>query len=90
MSGLAGYPQGRNFSFTNIRVVCTTLADVSQIAPEKPLDGLVLQHLTGTCTKGIHLQNITHAVLGDLHVTGNSGAFLTQTNVSGEGLATYQ
>ena len=86
VEGLAGYPVGRNFSFSNVRVAATTLADVSQISAEKPLEKLVLENITGTCTKGINLANITNAVLHNIHVTGYEGPFLTQTNVQGVGL----
>jgi polygalacturonase len=87
VAGLAGYPIGRNFSFTNVRLAkATLLAEVSKIAPERPLDGLTLSHITGTCDKGISLANITSANLSDIHVTGYHGALLTQTNVQGAGL----
>jgi polygalacturonase len=86
VAGLAGYPLGRNFNFSNVRVACSTLADVSQISPEKPLDGLVLKNITGTCTKGITLHNVKNAVLRDIQVTGCVGAVLTETNVQGSGL----
>jgi nitrous oxidase accessory protein NosD len=86
VEGLAGYPLGKNFQFTNIRVDCTTLADVSQISAEKPLDGLVLKNITGTCTKGISLRNVKNAVMRNIHVAGYQGAFLTRTNVQGSGL----
>jgi polygalacturonase len=86
VEGLAGYPLGRNFRFSNIRVVCTKLVDASQISVERPLEGLVLKHITGTCTKGITLQNVKNAVLRDIKVTGCTGPFLTQTNVQGVGL----
>ncbi len=85
--GLAGYPVGRNYRFTNIRLDnAATLADVSKISTEKPLDGLTLSNITGTCAKGINLANITNAVLSDIHVTGYKGELLTQTNVQGTGL----
>ncbi len=90
VAGLAGYPLGRNFRFANIRVACTTLADVSQISAEKPLDGLVLKNITGTCTKGISLQNVKNAAWSNLHVSGWQGAFLTVTNVQGTGLGAFQ
>ena len=91
VAGLAGYPIGQNFSFTNIRLANTTLlADVSKIAPEQPLHGLVLSHITGTCAKGISLANITGANLSDIHVTGYRGALLVQTNVQGVGLENLQ
>jgi polygalacturonase len=81
VGGLAGYPLGRNFRFTNIRVACTTLADVSQVSAEKPLDGLVLKNITGTCTKGITLAHVKNAVVRGIKVTGYQGALLTQTNL---------
>lgn len=87
VAGLAGYPQGRNFSFSNIRLTnATVLADASKISPKRPLDGLRLSNITGTCRRGITLANITHVSLSDIHVTGYSGALLTQTNVQGTGL----
>jgi len=86
VEGLAGYPCGRNFRFSDIHVTCTTLADVSQISEAKPLAGLVLKNITGTCTKGIFLQNVENAVLRNIRVTGYQGLFLTQTNVQGSGL----
>ncbi len=90
VEGLAGYPVGRNFRFTNIRMTGTTLADVSQIAAERPLDGLILKNIAGTCTKGIALAHVNHAVLRNIHVTGYQGDLLTQTNVQGVGLETIK
>lgn len=87
VEGLIGYPLGRNYRFANVRVTnCSTLVDATKIAPEKPLAGLQLSHITGNCTNGISLANITGAKLGDLHVTGPIGTFLTHTNVQGTGL----
>ena len=80
--GLAGYPQGKNFSFSNVRLEnAAVLADVSKIAPERPLEGLALSNITGACSKGISLANVTDANLSNIHVTGYTGALLTQKNV---------
>jgi len=86
VDGLVGYPQGRNFSFSNVRVACTLLVDVTKISPDKPLDGLTLKNISGTCTKGITLANITGANLSGLKVTGQPGALVTVNNVTGSGL----
>ncbi len=86
VEGLAGYPLGKNFQFSNIRVACTTLVEGGQISTEKPIEGLVLKNITGTCAKGIVLQNVKDAVLSGLAVTGYQGALLTLTNVQGVGL----
>ncbi len=80
--GLAGYPQGKNFSFSNVRLKdATFLAEVSHIAPERPLDGFALSDITGTCSKGISLANIKNASLSHIDVTGFTGPLVTQTNV---------
>ena len=89
VEGLAGYPLGRNFRFTNVRVTnSTTLVDATKIAPEKPLHGLTLSNITGSCTNGISLANIVEAKLSNITVTGYSGSLLATTNVQGSGLET--
>ena len=91
VEGNAGIPLGRNFSFANVRVTnCTKLVDARDISPMKPLEGLSLANITGNCTNGISLANITHAELRDIHVTGWKAPFLTQTNVQGGGLEELQ
>jgi polygalacturonase len=87
VAGLDGYPQGRNFSFSNVRLSgATELCEASKISPERPLDGLTLANITGTCTKGISLANITNASLSGINVTGYKGDLLKQDNVHGTGL----
>jgi polygalacturonase len=91
VAGLAGYPIGRNFTFNNVRLQnATVMADVSKISSERPLDGLTLSNITGTCAKGISLANITGANLSDIHVTGYHGPLLMQTNAQGAGLDKLQ
>src|SRR5205807_2387834 len=59
VEGLAGYPLGRNFQFSNVRVTnCTKLVDAKDISPQKPLEGLSLANITGNCTNGISLQHV--------------------------------
>ena len=86
VEGLIGYPLGRNFRFTNVRVACTTLVDATKISTEKPLEGLTLANITGTCSKGILLTNVTGANLHDIHVTGQAGPLVTVDHVTGSGL----
>jgi hypothetical protein len=87
VEGLAGYPLGRNFRFSDVRVTnCPTLVDATKIAPEKPLEGLVLNNISGNCTNGIALANITGVKLRNIKVTGYHGALVTMTNVQGSGL----
>lgn len=85
--GDAGIPTIRNFRFTNIHVDdVPVLVDGSAIHPHKPLDGLVLENITGTCGRGIELANTTHAVLRNIKVTGFTGPLLSTHNVTGRGL----
>jgi len=87
VEGLAGYPIGRNFHFTNVRVTnCTKLVDAKDISPQKPLEGLSLSNITGNCTNGISLANISGAKLRGIRVNGYTGALLTLTNVQGSRL----
>jgi polygalacturonase len=88
VEGLAGYPLGRNFRFSNVRVTnCTRLVDAKDISPLKPLGGLSLADITGNCTNGIVLANISDAELHGIKVTGYTGALLTLTNVQGSGFS---
>jgi polygalacturonase len=87
VAGEAGMPAGRNFSFRNVRVNHgATLVDAVNISPEKPLRGLTLENITGSCASGIALANLTGAKLRDIRVTGFSGPLLRHTNVAGTGL----
>ena len=87
VEGLAGYPLGKNFCFSNVRVAnCPRLVDAKDISPLKPLEGFLLSNITGSCTNGISLANISGAKLRGIKVTGYTGALLTLTNVQGSGL----
>lgn len=84
--GDEGIPTAKNYRFNNIKVNCGTLVNATAISPSKPLDGLSLTNISGTCKKSIALTNITHVELKDLQVTGNDGPMLTIDNVQGTGL----
>lgn len=86
--GDEGIPSVKNWRFTNIRVKdVPVLVDGTAVHPAKPLAGLVLEHISGTCAKGISLANVQHAKLKNIQVTGFSGPLLSLSNVSGSGLA---
>ena len=83
VEGLAGYPLGKNFRFSNVTVTnCPKLVDAKDISPERPLEGLSLANITGTCASGITLANIMDAKWRGINVTGFTGALITQTNVN--------
>jgi polygalacturonase len=53
---------------------------------EKPIAGLVLSHVSGTCKKGLIIRNATGVELSDITVEGFAGPKLTVENVQGTGL----
>ena len=82
-----GIPTIKNFRFSNIRVTdVPTLVDGASIHPNKPLDGLVLENISGTCAKGIFLANVKNAEIKNVTVTGFAGTLLNTSNVTGKGL----
>ena len=87
VAGDEGIPTIRNFRFTNVRVTdVPTLVSASAIHPHKPLEGLTLSGITGTCGKGISLANVHNAHIEEIKVTGFAGPLLSIANVTGTGL----
>jgi polygalacturonase len=85
--GDEGIPTTKNFRFTNIKVDhAPILVDGTAIHPHKPLDGLVLENISGTCAKGIFLANVKNAEIKNVTVTGFAGTLLNTSNVTGKGL----
>lgn len=85
--GVEGIPSTANFRFSNVRVSdCAALVEGAEISPDKPLSGLTLENISGTCGKGISLANVRRAEIRNLSVTGYSGPLLGVHNVTGKGL----
>ncbi len=86
--GEEGIPTVKNFRFTNIRVKdAPVLVQGTAVDGRKPLDGLVLENIRGTCGKGILLANMRHVEIKDIHVTGFTGPLLSTYQVTGKGVA---
>ncbi|MGH8338354.1 MAG: glycoside hydrolase family 28 protein, partial [Gammaproteobacteria bacterium] len=49
--GLIGYPQAKNIRFSNVRVNCKALVTATEVSALKPIEGLSLENISGTCTK---------------------------------------
>lgn len=81
VQGYAGIPHGGKLHFKNIRVNCGVLVEATEIVPEKPVDGLILENLRGTCAKGMSFANIRGLVLKDINVGGHTGPLVTKENV---------
>ncbi len=84
--GPVGYPSAKNLRFTNIRMHGKALVIAKEISALKPLQGLTLVHVTGECTAGMVLANMTDVALSDIRVTGYNGPLLSTVNVTGTGL----
>jgi polygalacturonase len=85
--GEQGIPSSKNYSFRDVTVTrCGQLVEASNVPPEKPLNGLVIENVKGDCEKGMTIVNVTNAQLKNINVTGFSGPLLSTANVSGSGL----
>jgi polygalacturonase len=83
---LEKWPRVRNLSFTNVRVQdVTRLVTATNISKERPLDGFALADISGVCSRGISLANMTNVNLSKINVTGFSGPLVTTENVQGTG-----
>jgi polygalacturonase len=77
----------KNFSFKKIRVQgVSDLFLATNISPARPLDGLVLEDIAGTCTRAVTLANMTNVSLSKIRVTGFEGPLVSTNNVAGTGL----
>jgi polygalacturonase len=86
--GDVGLPTVRNLQFSNIHVNnVPVLVQADEIPASKPLRGLHLSNITGTCGTGIFLANVRDAVLKNIKVTGYKGHLLSIYNTTGAGLA---
>jgi polygalacturonase len=87
VEGLIGYPVGRNFNFSHVRLNGAKAIVVgTEVSALQPMQGLSLTDVTGTCTAGLTLANMTGVVLKDINVTGVKGPLLSLVNVTGTGL----
>jgi polygalacturonase len=56
------------------------------VPAERPVEGLALIDITGTCGRGITLANMTDVKLAGISVTGCQGPLIIAQNVQGQGL----
>jgi len=81
------WPRVHNLSFQHVRVEnVADLLDGVNIPPARPVDGLTLADISGTCARAISVANMTNVNFSALHVTGFTGPLIQQENVTGTGL----
>jgi polygalacturonase len=87
VEGLIGYPTARNLRFSNVRLAnATVVLEATQVAPERPVEGLSLVNISGTAARGLTLRHVRGAVLRGLRLTGLQGPLLAIDDVTGSGL----
>lgn len=77
----------RHVRFHDIKVShVATLVDARNIPADRPVDGLALVNIAGTCDRAITLANTANVELAGITVTGFTGPLLTTEHVTGTGL----
>jgi polygalacturonase len=85
--GDEGIPYGKNFRFSNVRLEgCGTLLEATEISDKRPIEGLVVENVTGTCKRGMTLTNAKGVALRGIDVAVANGPLLRARNVEGQGL----
>lgn len=86
--GVAGVPHIANFRFRHVRVHdLPQLVEGWEIHPVRPLEGLVLENISGSCKTGLKLAHIKGAHLSGIRLDGLTGPLLSTLDVKGTGLA---
>ena len=86
MTGPDAIPKLARWSFKEIRVGdVPVMVDGAAMTPERPLDGLVLEGISGSCAMGFELSHVRNAVLRNNKVACR-GERLSLVDVTGQGL----
>lgn len=83
--GEAGLTRTARLRFENLTVKGGRLMEAVGLEA-KPIDGLELINVQGTCAKGLLLAHARNVVLKEMQVTGYDGPWLRTENVEGIGL----
>jgi polygalacturonase len=76
-----------NITFKNVFVQnVATLVDGTNVPAARPVDGLTLADISGTCSRAISVANMTNVTFSKICVTGFDGPLVTAQNVKGRGL----
>ena len=85
VSGPAGLTQFKNIRISDVTITATNLMSVNGTV-EKPVEGLQISHVTGTCQRGSTVKNARGVVLEDIQIGGISGPSYFTNSVEGTGL----
>jgi len=82
--GVDGITRFSNVRISDVTVNSTNLFRIMGTV-EKPVDGLRISHVTGTCKKGSVIENARDMVLSDVRLDGVLGPAYFTNNVEGSG-----
>ncbi len=84
--GVKGLTQFSRIRITDVSIHSKNLLHIDGPVG-KPVNGVVISHVTGTCETGSVIQNIRNVDLSDVHLDGIAGPPYFTNNVTGTGLA---
>jgi polygalacturonase len=62
VQGPQGVPECRNVRLENVRTTCPVFIDAADVSPDKPVDGLTLVNVSGSCNRPIEIGNVSNMV----------------------------
>jgi len=84
--GADGLTLFKDIRISDVKMTSKNLMNIEGTT-EKPVDGLQISRVTGTCQRGSVLQNIRNVALTDIQLEGITGPHYFTNNVEGTGLA---
>ena len=84
--GPDGLTRFKNIRISDVKLVSKNLMNIRGTA-ERPVDGLQISGVTGTCQHGSVLQNVRNVVLTGIQLTGITGPQYFTNHVEGTGFA---
>lgn len=83
--GVDGLTHFRNIRISDVKISAKKLMTIAGTT-KKPVDGLQISRVTGTCKQGSVIENARNVILSDIHIEGISGPPYFTSNVTGSGL----
>jgi polygalacturonase len=83
--GLAGITRFSNIRISDVKIASKNFLNIIG-STEKPVDGIEISRVTGTCPQASVIRNARNVLLHEIHITGISGAPYLTNNVQGSGL----
>jgi polygalacturonase len=76
VTGDDAYPRVGNIRFERVRSKADTLVRATAVAKQRPVEGLVLRDITGTCRRPILVSNVNSLDVQNVEITGYDGPLI--------------